>query len=133
MASRGSKIENGHVTTDEYRLKDGKFVYDAKMLIGATKQQHGLPDYSHSPNSKYIKENPDGSFREMREYGETGFPIIEIAYHSEPSLTHNRHTPVLHYHTFDSDLNRTLGGEVSMTKNANLYVRFGKYLKEYGL
>ena len=82
MSSRGSKSDNGHVTTNEYRMKNDKKVYDAKVLVGTTKQQHGLPDYSHSPNSKYIKENPDGSFREMRVYDDTGFPIIEIGYHA---------------------------------------------------
>ncbi len=133
MSSRGSKTANGHVTTNEYHLKDEKMVHDAKVLVGATKQQHGLPDYSHSPNSKYIKENSDGSFREMRVYDDTGFPIIEIGYHAEPNLTGNRHEKVLHYHTFDSDLNRKLGGKVSSAENADIYEKYRKYLKEYGL
>ena len=133
MSSRGSKSDNGHVTTNEYHMKNDKKVYDAKVLVGTTKQQHGLPDYSHSPNSKYIKENPDGSFREMRVYDDTGFPIIEIGYHAEPNLTGNRHEKVLHYHTFDSDLSRKLGGKVSPTENADIYEKYRKYLKEYGL
>lgn len=133
MSSRGSKTKNGHVTTNEYHLKDKRMVYDAKVLVGTTKQQHGLPDYSHSPNSKYIKENPDGTFREMRVYDSTGFPVVEIGYHAEPNITGNRHEKVLHYHTFDSDLNRILGGNVSSTENADLYDKYRKYLKEYGL
>ena len=133
MSSRGAKIANGHVTTSEYHLKDDKMVYDAKVLIGATSQQHGLPDYAHSPNSKYIKENPDGSFREMRIYNSLGFPMIEIGYHPEPKLTGNRHQSVLHYHTFDSNLNRTLVGRLSTTENAAIYKTYEKYLKEYGL
>ena len=33
MSSRGVKTINGHVTTNEYELKDGKMVYDAKVLV----------------------------------------------------------------------------------------------------
>ena len=133
MSSRGAKTENGHVTTTEYHLKDDKMVYDAKVLVGATKRQHGLPDYCHSPNSKYIKENPDGSFREMRIYDSTGSPIIEIGYHPEPKLTGNRHDYILHYHTFDSNLIRTLVGRVSASENTIIYKKYRKYLREYGL
>ena len=121
------------MTTNEYHLKDGKMVYDAKVLTGNTKQQHSLPDYAHSPNSKYIMENPDGSFREMRVYDDSGFPIIEIAYHPEQKLTRNRHTKVLHYHTFGPDLKRTPAEEISESKHADIYETYKKYLKEYGL
>ena len=135
MSSRGAVIENGHVTTDEYQSKDGKKVCDAKVLIGTTSKQHGLPDYAHSPNSKYIKENSDGSFREMRVYDENGFPILEIAYHPEQTLTGNRHEYVLHYHTFKNkdNLERVMGGILSETEHADLYNDYKEYLEEYGL
>lgn len=133
MSSRGAKTKNGHVTTDEYELKDGKMVIDAKVLVGTSGKQHGLPDFAHSQNSKYIKENPDGSFREMRVYDAKGNPILEIGYHFEESLAGNRHTKVLHYHTFDSDLKRTLGGIISETENSEIYNEYKKYLEEYGL
>ena len=133
MSSRGAKVKNGHVTTQEYHMKDGKMVFDAKVLVGATKQQHGLPDYAHSPNSKSIKANPDGSFREMRVYDEFGFPIIEIGYHPEQRLTNNRHEYILHYHIFDSDLNRSLGGKLWDAENIHIYDFYRHSLKEYGL
>lgn len=131
MSSRGAKIENGHVTTSEY--KTVKTIEDAKVLVGTSSQQHGLPDYSHSPNSKYIKENPDGSFREMRVYNKNGFPVIEIGYHPEPKLTGNRHDYILHYHTFDRNLGRYLGGIVSEKEHPKIYNMFKKYLRRYGL
>lgn len=133
MSSRGARVRNGHVTTTEYEPKNGKTVYDAEVLIGTSPQNHGLPDYAHSPDSKYIKENPDGSFREMRIYDELGFPILEIGYHPEPNLTGNRNEKVLHYHTFEPNLDRNLGGKLSQTDNAAIYWRYQKYLKEYGL
>jgi hypothetical protein len=133
MSSRGAKTENGHVTTTEYKLKDDKMVDDAKVLVGATSKQHGLPDYAHSPNSKYIKENPDGSFRALRVYDDSGFPLIEIGYHPEQTLTGNRHTYVLHFHTFKSNLERVMGGKISETEHFDIYKKYKKYLKEYGL
>lgn len=133
MSSRGAKTENGHVTTTEYELKDNKMVEDAKVLVGSTSKQHGLPDYAHTPRSKYIKENSDGTFRELRDYDNRGFPIIEIGYHPEQWLTGNRHTYVLHYHTFKPNLERVMGGIISETKNPEIYKKYKKYLKEYGL
>jgi len=131
MSSRGAVIKNGHVTPDEYDIV--RSVYDASVLIGKTKQQHGLPDYSHTPNRKYIKENPNGTFREMRVYDSECNPIIEIGYHPEPKITGNRHENVLHYHTFSSDLSRHMGGELSKSQTPELYEKYAKYLKEYGL
>ena len=128
MSSRGSKIRNGHVTTSEF--KTVKEIYDGKVLIG-TGNNHGLPDYSHTPGSVYIKENPDGTFRELRKYDEKGFPVIEIGYHPEPNLTGNRSEKVLHYHTFDKKLGRHLGGRVS--KKSHIYQLFKKYLEAYNL
>jgi hypothetical protein len=134
MSSRGSKAQNGHITTTEYKLKNPySYIYDAKVLIGTSSKNHGLPDYSHTPNRKYIKENPDGSFREMRIYGEHGRPLLEIGYHPEQSLTGNRHDYVLHYHTFETNLNRVMGGKISKTENSDIYNKYRKYLKEYGL
>lgn len=130
MSSRGARTRNGHVTTTEFTCSHT--VYDAKVLIG-TGNNHGLPDYAHTPNRKYIKENPDGSFRELRDYNAEGFPVIELGYHAEPHLTGNRHEKVLHYHTFDSNLRRHLGGRISETENAEIYMKYKKYLRTYGL
>ena len=133
MSSRGSVIANGHVTTTEYQLKDGKMVYDAKVLVGTTKRHHSLPDYSHSPCSIYIKENSDGSFREMRIFDKNRFPVLEIACHPEMKLTGNQRDSVLHYHTFDSDLSRNGAKVLSPTQRPDIYKKYKKYLKEYGL
>lgn len=131
MSSRGSRARNGHVTTTEYTTTNS--VYDADVLTGTNKQYHGLPDYAHGPNKKYIKENPDGTFREMRIYDENGFPVLEIGYHPEERLTGNRHEKVLHYHTFGPDLSRIMGGRLSESENGDIYRKYHKYLKEYGL
>ena len=129
MASRGAVTNNGHVTTSEY-YEDHKVV-DAKVLKGQG-NNHGLPDYAHSKNSVYIKENKDGSFREMRIYDpKDGHVVLEIAYHPEPNLTGNRHIKVLHYHNYDKDLNH--GAAQILTKDSDIYKKYKKYLEAYGL
>ena len=130
MSSRGAFTQNGHVTTHEYETDH--MIYDAKVLRG-TGGRHGLPDYSHTPNRKYIKESKDGTFRELREYDNHGFPIIEIGYHAEPNLTGNRHEKVLHFHTFLPDLGRVMGGRVSPMEHPDIYKKYKKYLEVYGL
>ncbi|SHE28107.1 hypothetical protein [Schwartzia succinivorans] len=122
MSSRGARTKNGHVTTKEFRCI--REVEGAKVLVG-TGTQHGLPDYSHTPNRIYIKENHDGSLRELREYDKTGFPIIEIAYHAEPQLTGNRHEKILHYHTFEEDLSRNKAKRLT----ENLREKYYRYLR----
>ena len=130
MSSRGAVTINGHVTTDEYTTS--KMVHDAKVLTG-NGGKHSLPDYAHSPNSKYIKENKDGTFRELRDYDGKGYPIIEIGYHVEPNLTGNRQDKVLHFHTFNASLVRTMGGKLSSAEYADIYKKYKKYLEVYGL
>lgn len=127
MSSRGALAENGHVTDTEYETI--RWVEDAEVLVG-TGNNHGLPDFAHSPNSKYIKENPDGSFRELRDYDETGFPVLEIGYHPEPSLNNgSRSQKVLHYHLFGNDLSRSKARRIT----EDIHEKYSKYLKRYGL
>ena len=129
MSSRSAKTKNGHVTTEEYE-ESGKNVFDAIVLKGKS-GNHGLPDYSHTPNRKYIKENSDGTFREMRVHDENGKAIFEIGYHAEESLTNNRHEKVLHYHYIGDNFERSPA--IKLEKNTSVYDEYKKYLEEYGL
>jgi hypothetical protein len=53
-------------------------VYHAKVLKGVG-NNHSLPDYAHTKSSIYIKENTNGSFREMRIYDpDDGHVVLEI-------------------------------------------------------
>lgn len=136
MSSRGAKATNGHVTTTEYKMKSpDSYVYDAKVLVGTSHKHHGLPDYSHTPNSKYIKENSDGSFREMKIYGDKGQPLLEIGYHGEKPLTGDYKKPVIHYHILAAvtTTNIVRKAAVRLHKSSKMYKLYKKYLKEYGL
>lgn len=126
MSSRGSKAINKHVTTHEYR--ESHKVYEASVLVG-NNGNHGLPDYAHTPNRIYIKENHDGSFRELRVYDSSGKYVLEIAYHTETALTGNAHVKVLHYHIIGDDLSRSPAKPLT----DELRKKYDKYLRRYGL
>lgn len=129
MASRESKTRNGHVTTNEF--KTVKMIHNAKVIEKASGNNHGLPDYSHTPNRIYIKELKDGSFRELRAYNSDGYPILEIGYHIEPSITHNRKDSVLHYHIFGENLERSKA--IELKNDSEIKQKYQIYLSEYGL
>lgn len=126
MASRGATTKNGHVTTSEYKLV--KEICGMKILTGTT-TAHGLPDFSHTPNRIYVKENKDGSLREMRFFGDDCYPVLEFGYHPEPGITGNRHDKVLHYHIFGKNLSRSKAA--ALTKE--LIKKYRKFLEVYGL
>ncbi len=126
MSSRGSYTKNGHVTTNEYA--ESHKVDDASVLVGQN-GNHGLPDYSHTPNRIYIKEDHDGSFRELRVYDSTGKYVLEIAYHTETALTGNAHEKVLHYHIISDDFTRSPATLIT----DELRKKYSKYLARYGL
>lgn len=127
MSSRGSVTADGHVPTTEYQTV--KEVFDAKVLVGRAKRFHGLPDYSHSPNRIYIKEDHKGNLREMRIYGNDKKPVLEIAYHPEPKLSNGSRESVLHFHFFDEDLGR----KPAMKITSEIKEKYKKYLEYYGL
>lgn len=130
MSSRGAYAKNGHITTTEY--KKDHMVLDAKVLVGQNRA-HSLPDYAHTHSSVYIKENSDGSFRELRLYNEeSGRLEIEVAFHPEPNINNgNRTTPILHYHLYNEDL--VHGAAHKLESDHPIYERVKKYLEVYGL
>lgn len=85
-----------------------------KVLSGIN-GKHGLPESAHSSEA-YIKLKPDGTFHEMRFYDKDHVLYMEIAYHPEQSLTGNRHTPILHYHLYDSRFSKNGSGAFSRSK-----------------
>ena len=117
--------------------------YNACIGYSGIGGKHGLPESAHSSEA-YIKLNSDGTFREMRLYDKNHVLYMEIAYHPEPSLTGNRHTPVMHYHLYDSRFSQNSTGPFSRTGASLLtdemkgkYKKFFKgvkgYSQKYGL
>ena len=102
MSSRGTRTIDGHVPDGEYDTV--KELFGAKILIGKKNGTHNLPDYSHSPNRIYIREDKYGFIKEMRVYNEEKRLVLEIAYHPEPKISGKQGEPVLHMHTFRETL-----------------------------
>jgi len=127
MASRGTVNRLGIVTTNQYSTVEGSAFLNAIELYG-NNGNHGLPDYSHTtPNRIYVKTDTKG-FREMRIYGPDGKVSIEFGYHPEKNLSADGQR-VLHYHLYDSNLNRTLAKQMTM----DLYNKYKDYFNHWGI
>lgn len=100
MGSRGSRpYELDRKEMQRYKIAG--YVLDGEILAGKDKRNHTLPEVSHKPDVKYIKLNPDNSFRELRIYKNHRL-ILEIAYHSEKKLSGN-YLPILHAHDINGE------------------------------
>ncbi|MCC8029605.1 MAG: hypothetical protein LIO75_07415 [Lachnospiraceae bacterium] len=128
MGGRGTFAAGNPVP---YTYKKVGDVEGVKVLEGIN-GKHGLPESSHSSEA-YIKLKPDGTFHEMRFYDKDHVLYMEIAYHPEYSLTGDRHTPVLHYHLYDSSFSKNKTGAFSRSKAARLTeemkLKYKKYFK----
>jgi hypothetical protein len=102
MGGRGT-FAVGNPVRYSYQTVD--YIEGVKVLEGIN-GKHGLPESAHSSEA-YIKLKPDGTFHEMRFYDKNHVLYLEIAYHPEETLTGNRSTPILHYHTYDPLFSKT--------------------------
>lgn len=121
MGGRGT-FASGTPVTHTYKTVGN--IEDAKILKGTSPKYHSLPEEAHSSN-KYIKLNSDGSFRELRVYGDDHYLKLEIGYHRERNITGGKSNNVLHYHTYDKNFNRSAAKPLT---NA-LYKKYKKYMK----
>lgn len=121
MGGRGTFASGNQVP---FTYKTVGFIEDAKILEGISSRYHSLPEEAHSSN-KYIKLNPDGSFRELRIYGDDHYLQLEIGYHKERNIPGGKSNNVLHYHIYDKNFNRSEAKP--LTKE--LYNKYNKYFK----
>ena len=115
MGGRGTFAAGNSVP---YSYQTVGTIEGVKVLQGID-GKHSLPESAHSSHA-YIKLKPDGTFHEMRVYGKDHVLQLEIAYHPEPSLTGDRQTPVLHYHTYDDRFSKNKTGAFNRSSAALL-------------
>lgn len=128
MGGRGT-FAVGKIVPYSYEKVDE--IHGVKILRGIN-GKHGLPESSHRSEA-YIKFKPDGNFHEMRLYNKKHILYMEIAYHPEPSLTGDRYTPILHYHTYDERFSINKMGPFYRSKvqllTAEMMKKYKKYFK----
>ena len=103
MGGRGTFASGNQVP---FTYKTIGYIEDAKILEGISPKYHSLPEEAHSSN-KYIKLNPDGTFKELRIYGDDHFLQLEIGYHRERNIPGGKSKKILHYHEYGKDFSRT--------------------------
>lgn len=126
MGGRGTFAAGNSVP---YSYQTVGAIEGVKVLQGID-GKHSLPESAHSSDA-YIKLKPDGTFHEMRVYGKDHVLQMEIAYHPEPSLTGNRQTPVLHYHTYDDRFSKNKTGAFSRSNAAFLSAEMIKKYRKF--
>ena len=119
MGGRGTYAIGNNV---KYQYETVDLIEGVKVLKGTIGSgKHGLPETAHHSEA-YIKLDHNGNFSEIRFYDKAHCLYLEIAYHTEESLTGNRHTKILHYHTYDSNF--------SMSNDATFYRSDAKLLSK---
>lgn len=94
-------------------------------VVDGTGHQHNLPFLS-ADGRPCIKLHPDGTFQQMRFYGENGRPTMDLDYHPESSIEkHPSQKPIFHYHEWTAKGSR-LGAKPATRE---LYERYKPYLK----
>lgn len=121
MGGRGTFASGKQVP---FTYKTVGHIEDAKILEGVSPKYHKLPEEAHS-SQKYIKLNPDGSFKMLRIYGKDHYLKLEIAYQYEGSIKNDSNGKALHYHEYDDNFKRTKAKPVTK----DMYEKYKKYLK----
>ncbi len=106
------------------KAKGIHFFIDDYRFEGISAKYHSLPEEAHSSN-KYIKLNPDGTFKELRIYGDDHYLQLEIGYHRERNIPGGKSKKVLHYHEYGKDFSRSKAKPITK----EMLNKYKKYLK----
>ena len=117
MGGRGTFAAGNNVPFT-YETVDN--IHGVKVLKGLN-GKHALPEESHSSNA-YIKLRGNGTFHEMRIYGDNHEAILDIAYHPEPNIDNNRQS-VLHIHRYGPGFNRHAAEPITK----EIYEKYSKF------
>lgn len=97
MGSRGSFLESGGFSTPaKWHAVD--YIEGIKVLEPKDQRaSRNLPERSNTPGTAYIKLSPDGTFSQLRVFGEDRKPIFDIDYG-----THQGGEKYLHVHFYEN-------------------------------
>lgn len=125
MGSTGAFLETGGFNTQEWE-EAGK-MYGIKILKKKTKgkERQSLPLFSSTPGTAYILLNPDGSFKQFRQYGEDRKPLLDIDYgiHKGKLSLH------IHHKRENGSEPDIIASKEDGIVNERLYNKYKKFLK----
>lgn len=107
--------------------RDEPFTYETVNTIHGIKVlkglngKHALPEESHT-SSAYIKLRENGTFHEMRIYGDNHEAVLDIAYHPEKNIDPSR-KPVLHIHRYKPNFDREKAAPITK----EIYEKYSKF------
>ena len=80
MGSTGAFIDTGGFR--EYKWSEAGIKHGIKILRKKTvgNERQSLPPFSNTPGTAYLLLNPDGSFKQFRQYGENRNAEFDIDY-----------------------------------------------------
>ena len=88
MGSTRAFLESGGFKSKGWE-ENGR-MYGIKILKKKTKgkERQSLPPFPNTPGTAYILLNPDGSFKQFRQYGEDRKPLFDIDYGNHNGKDH---------------------------------------------
>jgi len=97
MGSRGTYIKDGGFTRQDYCVD--AVIHGVKVLRPvAEKSKWGLPFFSNTPQTAYIKLTDEGKFVQFRQYDADRRPLYDIDFGIDRPLTGM--TPAYHIHDY---------------------------------
>lgn len=125
MGSTGAFLESGGFKTQGW--KEAGKMFGIKILKKKIKgkERQSLPPFSNTPGTAYILLDPDGHFKQFRQYGEDRRPLFDIDYgkHGNEVSLH------VHYKRGKNQEPDIIASKEKGIINQKLYNKFKKFLK----
>ena len=123
MGSRGAFLESGGFSTPaQWHTVD--FVDGIKVLERKDpKASKSLPERSNTPGTSYLLLNPDGTFKQLRVFGEDRKPILDIDYGPHRGMVS------LHAHKYENGERISGDSVIIIKKGDHLYEKYKRLFK----
>ena len=123
MGSRGSFLESGGFSTPaKWHTVD--YVDGIKVLLPKDpKASISLPERSNTPGTSYLSYRKDGTFNQLRVFGDDRIPTLDIDYGKHQGKKS------LHVHYYNDGVRGSGNNVVVLHPGDALYERYKRYFK----
>lgn len=123
MGSRGSFLESGGFSTPA-RWHTVDYIDGVKVLLPKDpKASISLPERSNTPGTSYLSYRKDGTFDQLRVFGDDRIPTMDIDYGK------HRGKKSLHVHYYKDGVRGSGNDVVVLHPGDALYERYKRYFK----